>query len=77
MIMFGKPQPERAEDKWKAQLAQFAKDNQQELAALAWGLYLERGESDDTLGIDLEPTPHFVYCPRKAIEELNHQANSV
>lgn len=76
MIMFGKPQPERAEDKWKGQLAQFAKDNQQELAALAWGLYLEGGESDDTLGIDLEPTPHFVYCPRKAIEELNHKAQN-
>lgn len=76
MIMFGKPQPERAEDKWKGQLAQFAKDNQQELAALAWGLYLEGGESDDTLGIDLEPTPHFVYCPRKAIEELNRKAQN-
>lgn len=74
--MFGKPQPERAEDKWKGQLAQFAKDNQQELAALAWGLYLEGGESDDTLGIDLEPTPHFVYCPRKAIEELNRKAQN-
>ncbi len=76
MIMFGTPQPERAEDKWKHQLDQFAQDNQQELAALAWGLFLERGESEDTLGIDLQPTPHFVYCPRNAIEELNRKAKN-
>ncbi len=69
--MFGRPQPERAEDQWKRQLNQFAQDNKQELAALTWGLFLERGESKDTLGIDLQPTPHFVYCPRNAIEQLN------
>ncbi len=74
--MFGRPQPERAEDKWKHQLAQFAKDNQQELAALSWGLFLERGESEDTLGIDLQPKPHFVYCPREAIETLNHKVEN-
>ena len=76
MIMFGRPQPEKAEDKWKHQLDRFAKDNQQELAALAWGLSLERGESKDTLGIDLQPTPHFVYCPREAIEELNRNVEN-
>ena len=76
MIMFGRPQPEKAEDQWKRQLDQFAKDNQQELAALCWGLFLERGESEDTLGIDLQPTPHFVYCPRKAIEELNQRVDN-
>lgn len=75
MIMFGKPQPEKAEDKWKHQLARFAKDYQQELAALAWGLHLENQESQDTLGIDFQPTPHFVYCPKKAIEELNRKAD--
>ncbi len=76
MIMFGRPQPERAEDQWKHQLARFARDNQQELAALAWGLYLERGDSENTLGIDLQPTPHFVYCPRTAIEELNRRVEN-
>lgn len=76
MIMFGSPQSEREEDKWRHQLARFVQTNRQELAALAWGLYLEKSESDDTLGIDLEPTPHFVYCPRKAIEELNSRVNS-
>jgi hypothetical protein len=69
--MFGRPQPERAEDKWKHQLNRFVQDNKQELAALSWGLFLQRGDSDDTLGIDLQPTPHFVYCPKSAIEQLN------
>lgn len=76
MIMFGRPQPEKAEDKWKHQLDRFAKENKQELAALAWGLSLERGESKDTVGIDLQPTPHFVYCPREAIEELNRNVEN-
>ena len=35
MIMFGKPQPERAEDQWKYQLARFAKEYKLELAALS------------------------------------------
>jgi len=48
------------ENNWRNQLNQFVKANQQELAALSWGLFLER-ERKDTLGIDLEPTPHFVY----------------
>lgn len=76
MIMFGRPQPERAEDQWKHQLNRFAKENQQELAALSWGLHLERGETDETLGIDLQPKPHFVYCPKKAIEQLNQRVEN-
>ena len=76
MIMFGRPQPEKAEDKWKRQLDRFAQENKQELAALVWGLSLERGESTDTIGIDLQPTPHFVYCPREAIEELNRKVEN-
>ena len=46
------------------------------MAALSWGLFLERGESDDTLGIDLQPTPHFVYCPKTAIEDLNRRVQN-
>lgn len=76
MIMFGRPQPERVEDQWKHQLDRFARENQQELAALSWGLHLERGESDDTLGIDLQPKPHFVYCPKDAIEKLNRSVDN-
>jgi hypothetical protein len=71
MMMFDRTQPNPGENNWRNQLNQFVKANQQELAALSWGLFLERGESKDTLGIDLEPTPHFVYCPRDAIETLN------
>jgi hypothetical protein len=74
--MFGRPQPERAEDKWKYQLERFAQDHQPELAALSWGLFLERGESEDTLGIDLQPTPHFVYCPKTAIAQLNRRVQN-
>ena len=73
MIMFGRPQADKPEDKWKRQLDRFAQEHQQELAALSWGLFQERGESDDTLGIDLQLTPHFVYCPKSAIEELNRK----
>lgn len=76
MIMFSGSQPEKAEDKWKHQLDRFARHNQQELAALSWGLFLERGESDDTLGIDLQPKPHFVYCPKEAIEKLNSNVDN-
>lgn len=71
--MFGKPQPDRAEDQWKYQLARFVNEHKPELAALAWGLHLE---SADTIGIDLQPTPHFVYCPKNAIEELNRKASN-
>lgn len=51
----------------------FVQENQQLLAALAWGLLQEWGESQDTLGIDLKPQPHFVRCSRTAIEELNQK----
>lgn len=73
MIMLGSSQPGRAEDKWKQKLDRFVRDNKQELAALSWGLYLEHKDKDshDTLGIDLQPQPHFVYCPKAAIEQLN------
>ncbi len=72
MMMFGSPQPIGEEGKWRVQLNQFVQANQQELAALSWGIFLEKEESDDTLGIDLEPSPHFVFCPRDAIEKLNN-----
>lgn len=74
--MFGKTQPERIEDKWKRQLDRFVKSHQLQLAALSWGLFLEQGETDHTLGIDLQPTPHFVYCPRQAIEKLNQNVEN-
>ncbi len=75
MMLFGNPQP-IGEEGWRQQLNRFVQANQQELAALAWGLFLEKGESDDTLGIDLEPSPRFVFCPKAAIETLNTNVNN-
>ncbi|WP_392436130.1 hypothetical protein ACF3DV_15280 [Chlorogloeopsis fritschii PCC 9212] len=70
-MIFGTTQPESPENKWRRQLNQFIKTHQQELAALAWGLWLENGDSKGTIGIDLQPKPHFVYCPQEAVENLN------
>jgi hypothetical protein len=75
MMLFGNPQP-LGEEGWRQQLDRFVQAHRQELAALAWGLFLEKGESDDTLGIDLEPSPRFVFCPKAAIETLNSNVNN-
>ena len=71
--MFGSTQPHQKENPWRRQLDEFVKANKQELAALAWGLWLENGDSKGTLGIDISPMPHFVYCPKEAIETLNQK----
>ena len=75
-MMFDTMQPIQGEDKWRRKLNEFVKANQQELAALAWGLFVKRGKTDETLGIDLDPKPHFIYCPKPAIEELNRQVDN-
>ena len=75
MIRFGGNQDNKAEDKWRWQLDDFARDHQQQLAALAWGLQQEWGGLNHILGIDLKPKPHFVKCDREAIEKLNHNTN--
>jgi hypothetical protein len=74
--MFSIPQPETEENKWRGQLDRFVKDNQPELAALFWGLWLENGNSQGTIGINLLPQPHFVYCPQTEIEKLNEQVEN-
>ncbi|WP_026735725.1 beta-carboxysome assembly chaperone CcmS [Fischerella sp. PCC 9605] len=70
-MMFGNTQPESPDNKWRRQLDQFVKAHQQELAALSWGLWLENEDRKGTIGIALQPKPHFVYCPKDAIEKLN------
>ncbi|MBW4593416.1 MAG: hypothetical protein KME46_10965 [Brasilonema angustatum HA4187-MV1] len=70
-MMFASTQSQSPNDEWRRQLNRFVKENQQELAALSWGLWLENGDGKGTIGIDLQPTPHFVYCPKEAIEQLN------
>lgn len=74
--MFSIPQPETEENKWRGQLDRFVKDNQPELAALFWGLWLENGNSQGTIGINLLPEPHFVYCPQTEIEKLNERVEN-
>lgn len=78
MALFGIPEPEKEDEhNWRRKLDTFVKEHKQELAALSWGLYLERGQTtDEIIGIDIVSTPRFVYCKRHAIEELNHQVKN-
>jgi hypothetical protein len=75
MIGFSKLPPDNLENQWRYQLDEFVQKNQQELAALAWGLLQEWGNNQETLGIDLQPQPHFVCCSREALEKLNHKVH--
>jgi hypothetical protein len=70
-MFFGSPQPQTVDNLWCRRLDRFVKDNQPELAALFWGLWLVNGKSQGAIGIDLQPKPHFIYCPLAAIEQLN------
>jgi hypothetical protein len=58
-------------DPWRIEIDRFVTLNELELAALAWGLSQNKQEGQDLLGIDLRPTPHFVYCSKEALETLN------
>lgn len=74
-MRFSNTPPDNAENSWRYQLDGFVRENEQELAALAWGLLQEWGNRNNTLGIDLKPKPHFVACSREAIETLNRKVN--
>ncbi len=71
MFDLGDNRPEIARQKWRSQLDLFVNEYEQPLAALAWGLKQEWGENNDVLGIDLQPTPHFVACSIEDLEKLN------
>lgn len=75
MIQFNDPQLNDQENQWRYKLDQFVEENQELLAAVFWGLRQEWGDTKETLGIDLKPTPHFVCCTREAIETLNRKVN--
>ncbi|MBD2202076.1 hypothetical protein H6G33_08710 [Calothrix sp. FACHB-1219] len=75
-MFFGSSQAESGDSKWRKELDRFVKANQPELAALFWGLWLENGNSQGTIGIDLQPTPHFVYCPQDEVEKLNSRVEN-
>ena len=71
MFNLGDNRSEIARQKWRSQLDLFVTDNESQLAALAWGLKQEWGDSNDVLGIDLQPTPHFVACSPESLKKLN------
>lgn len=71
MFDLGNNRPEIARQKWRSQLDRFVIDHESPLAALAWALKQEWGESNDVLGIDLRPSPHFVACSPESLEKLN------
>ncbi len=75
MIQFGNSPPDDAANQWRSQLDQWVQKNQTKLAAVAWGLRQEWGETQDTLGIDLNDDPHFVRCDYDAIAQLNEQVD--
>lgn len=75
MIQFNNPQLNNLEDQWRYKLDQFVEENQESLAAVSWGLHQEWGDTKETLGIDLQPSPHFVCCSREALETLNKKVH--
>ncbi len=75
MIQFGISPSNDAANQWRSQVDRFVEENQTLLAAIAWGLLQEWGDTQDVLGIDLQPQPHFVRCSRTALEQLNQQVN--
>lgn len=79
--MFGSRPPQTDSEPWKYRLDQFARDCRPQIAALSWSFHLANPETTDVLGIDLQPQPHFVTCPRRAVETLNknvaHQLQEV
>ena len=76
MLPLGTTLPDDAANQWRFQLDEFTKANRHQLAALAWGFHQEWTDTENHLGIDLEPQPHFVSCPRVAVEKLNQRVDS-
>jgi hypothetical protein len=60
---------------WK-QLDEWVADHKKKLAALAWIFAQEKADSEEFLGIDLQPQPHFVSCSKAAIETLNQNTDN-
>lgn len=76
MLPLGTTLPDDAANQWRFQLDEFAKAHRPQLAALAWGFRQEWADTENHLGIDLEPQPHFVSCAKNAIEKLNQRVDS-
>ncbi|MBP0021188.1 MAG: hypothetical protein J7647_27000 [Cyanobacteria bacterium SBLK] len=69
-------QPNGENEAWKYRLDRFSDEYGCQLAALSWGLHLENPDREETLGLDLHPAPHFVFCSREAIETLNRNTGN-
>lgn len=74
--MFASTQPDTPQPKWLHKLDKFVKAHHIELAALSWALWQQNGDSQGTIGIDLQPKPHFVYCPKEAIKKFNDNVDN-
>ena len=66
---------QKSNNTWQAKVDKFVYINQKELAAFAWGLYLDKGKSTEILGMDLEPNPHFFACPKENLELFNRSVH--
>jgi len=73
MLPFGVPLPDSTVHPWRSQLDRFVQEHKTALAALAWGLRQEWQDPQQYLGLDLQPTPHFICCPTEALETLNQR----
>ncbi len=75
--MFNLMTSNRDSDGWQSQLDAFVRRYETELAALAWGLAQTRdADAQGTLGIDLQPPAHFMFCPKAALEDLNRKVDN-
>lgn len=66
--------PHRPDTRNLKRIDRFVRDYRREFAALVWGydraIETEGGERE-YLGIDVQPTPHFITCTRAQLEALN------
>lgn len=75
MFAFDPTAPDDAAHPWRYRLDQFTKEHQVPLAALAHGFHQQWPDKAQYLGLDLQPTPHFISCDPTAIARLNDQVN--
>ena len=75
MVESEKLSPTSEQKDWQ-KLDEFVAANKENIAASVWIFYQERGNTEEILAIDLQPTPRFVSCSREAIETLNENTDN-
>jgi hypothetical protein len=71
--------PNRPSTRNLKRIDRFVRDYRREFAALVWGYdraIEAQGGDREYLGIDLQPTPHFITCTRPQIEALNTKVDN-